>query len=514
MSKKQERERVFMVSDIAESYPAEERPSLSDSPFMIVVLGDFRHGFSPNGGRRLFEVDRDNFDQMLSDQGIQWMGSIPLPGGMSKDVVVPIRQIDDFRPDEIVENAAELRRLTELHSSLENPSEFETAAAQVAEWVRAEVVPAAPEPAVRQAEIEEEIDTSTLLDSIVDAADSRKKAEATKGYPQGELGRFVQKVAAPHEVRVDWDRQAELSAALKQLLGRSVREILHDPGFQRLEAAWRTLDWLVHETEMGPDLKIKVLQVSKEELKAELSEAQTASKGLIHEVLLEPATVLGGVAPSLLIGCYEFDQSEADVALLAQLADVAEELEAPFLAGGAPALLGTESYGELGNVERLRGIFGDDLPDEWSGFRREEKSQWVGLVLPRFLLRLPYGSESDPSELFDFEEFLEGPSHDLLLWGHAGAAVACLIAKRYSEGGLGGLRHSSINTLDGLPLYVYREKDRTKVQPCAEILLTERMVGVLVEAGLTVMASYRDSDQVLFPRLQSVSDPWKPFRWD
>jgi predicted component of type VI protein secretion system len=102
----------------------------------------------------------------------------------------------------------------------------------------------------------------------------------------------------------------------------------------------------------------------------------------------------------------------------------------------------------------------------------------------------------------------------LLLWGHAGAAVACLIAKRYSEGGLGGLRHSSINTLDGLPLYVYREKDRTKVQPCAEILLTERMVGVLVEAGLTVMASYRDSDQVLFPRLQSVSDPWKPFRWD
>jgi type VI secretion system protein ImpC len=146
--------------------------------------------------------------------------------------------------------------------------------------------------------------------------------------------------------------------------------------------------------------------------------------------------------------------------------------------------------------------------------RRSPEAAYVGLALPRFLLRLPYGREGERVEAFDFQELPDGGSHDAYLWGNPAFACACLLGRAFSEHG-GGLRPGVVQEIEDLPIYVYEEDGERRVKPCAEVLLTVRAAEIILERGLMPLLSFRARDVVRLARFQSIRDPLTPLagRW-
>jgi type VI secretion system protein ImpC len=150
----------------------------------------------------------------------------------------------------------------------------------------------------------------------------------------------------------------------------------------------------------------------------------------------------------------------------------------------------------------------------WQALRELPEACSLGLLMPRFLLRLPYGEETSPAETFPFEEISGTPAHDEYLWGNPAFAAACLLGQAFSEDGW-RMRPGTIREIAGLPLHSYQHDGEGVLQPCGEVWLTDRAADSILERGLMPLVSARNSDSVLLVRFQSLADPKKPLagRW-
>src|SRR5208337_3099418 len=142
--------------------------------------------------------------------------------------------------------------------------------------------------------------------------------------------------------------------------------------------------------------------------------------------------------------------------------------------------------------------------EAWEALRRLPEASAVGLALPRFLLRLPYGKKTEPIESFDFEEMPDTPSHENYLWGNPAFVCALLLAQSFNQDGW-DLRPGVISELDDLALHVYEENGESGLKPCAEALLTERTAERILEAGLMPLLSLKGKDRVRLMRFQSIA---------
>jgi type VI secretion system protein ImpC len=130
---------------------------------------------------------------------------------------------------------------------------------------------------------------------------------------------------------------------------------------------------------------------------------------------------------------------------------------------------------------------------------------WIGLAMPRWLLRLPYGADTAPAERFAFEE-MERHEHEAYLWGNPAIACACLLAQAFRTAGW-EMQPGTARDLDDLPLHIYKEAGEARVKPCAEILMTEETAEALLDYGIMPLVSFKDRDMVRLLRLQSIADP-------
>ncbi len=270
---------------------------------------------------------------------------------------------------------------------------------------------------------------------------------------------------APRETAAGRRRESERMA----LAGRFLRSILHHPRFQAVEAAWRAAFLLVHGLDAGSGLEIWLLDATLPELIANLetTRLELARHG----------------AWGLIAGNYTFGQSETDVRALTRLAGLARALRAPFLAEG-------------------------QLPENpenplWEQFRNAEEARWIGLAMPRFLLRLPYGQDTSPIDTFPFEE-MAGSEHAAYLWGNPAFLCAYLIGRSFLLHGW-DLRGRLVRRIDGLPQHIYREDGEPAAKPCAEIWMTERDAASLLELGLMPLASIKNEPAALIVRFQTVA---------
>jgi type VI secretion system protein ImpC len=172
--------------------------------------------------------------------------------------------------------------------------------------------------------------------------------------------------------------------------------------------------------------------------------------------------------------------------VLAQIAAMARTAGAPFLSGLGPSVVG------------LQGVF-DEL-------RRSAAARWVGLAMPRFLLRLPYGKNSDETETFAFEEMPSPVEHERYLWGNPSIACAYLLGESFTRYGW-ELRPGALRDVDGLPLHLYQGDGEKVLKPCAEILMTEEVAELLIERGFMPLASIKNTDTVRVVRFQSIASP-------
>ena len=233
---------------------------------------------------------------------------------------------------------------------------------------------------------------------------------------------------------------------------------MHAKKFQSLESAWRGLKYFVFQTETSTMLKIKVLDISKKELLKNLRRASEFDQSdIFKKVHDEGYGLLGGDPYATLIGDYEFTRHPDDLEILEKMSNVAAVAHAPFIAAASPKLFNWESFTEITNPRDLANIFDNDYYIRWRSFRESDDSRYVGLVLPHVLMRLPYGKDTAPVEAFDFEEDVNGKSHDKYLWGNAAYALAARITNAFAKyewcAAIRGVEGGGL--VEGLPLHAF-----------------------------------------------------------
>jgi type VI secretion system protein ImpC len=267
------------------------------------------------------------------------------------------------------------------------------------------------------------------------------------------------------------------------------------------------LHFLVSRVETDETLKIYIIDISKEELAADLASADALQSTGTYGLVVEQSVNVPGAEPyAVLVGGYTFDQTTEDIGLLRQLARIAQAAGAPLLAAADSHFAGCQSLAATPDPNEWRRQPEPAADQLWQQVRQSPEAAYMGLVLPRFLLRLPYGRDTDPIDRFDFEEFSPLAGHEQYLWGNSAVICVCLLAEAFREFGwalTGGLGQD----LAGLPMHIYTSDGEKHITPCAETILTERAMEVLIEKGLMPVLSIKGRDAVLVPRFQSIADP-------
>jgi type VI secretion system protein ImpC len=448
-----------------------------ETPFRILLLGDFS-GRAAQAAQsstvwKPVEIDRDNFEEVLAGVGPGFSG-------------MRFRELDDFHPDRIYQQNSLFQALREVRRKLEQPATFSEAAAEIRAWAREQAPPAAtvrkaPPVEAQRPALPDLAPGVSLLDSIVEAAVPRAPSSVTR---RGGLQSFVESVVAPHTVPAENPELPRLRSLVDAEVGARMRALLHHSTFQALEAAWRAVFHLVRAIETGSQLKVYLLDVSKAELAADLSAADDLRESRVGRIL-------GGNEWSVVAGHYAFARTVGDAEMLGRLARIMSFAGAPFLGEADPGNSATETEEATRHWERLRQI---------------PEACWIGLAMPRFLLRLPYGKKTDRVESFDFEEMPGAPIHQQYLWGNPAFACVQLLAEAFANDGW-EMRPGKYTEIDGLPLHVYEAEGEKQVKPCAEVLLTERDIEWMLDQGYMALDSKRDRDVVRLVRFQSIAKP-------
>ncbi len=309
------------------------------------------------------------------------------------------------------------------------------------------------------------------------------------------------------------DTIESIIAALDEKLSVQINEILHAPEFQQIEGAWRGLHYLAFNSETDAMLKIRVMNVSKDELYAHLRQYPSASwdqSPLFKKVYEEEFGQLGGQPYGCLIGDYHFSHRAKDVTLLRDLSKIAAAAHAPFVAGADPTLMGMDSWTELSNPRDLSKVF--DTPDyaAWRGLRDSDDAKYLGLCLPRVLSRLPYGAKSEPVGEFAFEEETDGHRGEKYAWMNAAYAMASNINRAYKEYGwcsrIRGVE--SGGEVDNLPTHTFPTDDGGIDLKCpTEIAISDRREAELAKSGLMPLIHRKNTDRAAFIGAQSVIRP-------
>jgi type VI secretion system protein ImpC len=453
-------------------------------------------------------VDRDNFDDVLSRSGAE----VQLGIG-DGSLHLRFSELEDFHPDRIFQQLEAFGKLRDLRGRLSDPSTFQEAAVElglrssgpVSEPRRPDTPPALAPNAARLA-------SGSLLDEMIEQTESRVAEDRYRRKPD-EVREFAQRVAAKHLVSAPDARQPEILNVIDRGIGALMRAVLHNQDFQALEAIWRATFLLVRQLETGSQLKLYLIDVSKQELAADLKAAKDLRDSGIYGLLVEQTVETPGAEPwAVIAGNYNFGSGTEDADVLSRMASIAHRARAPFLAEANAHLLGCASLASTPHPRAWK--MPQELAAGWAELRHRPEADSVGLALPRFLLRLPYGTKTLPLESFDFEEFPEAPAHEDYLWGNPAFAVALLLAQSFSAAGW-DMRAGTVSEMDRLPLHVYEKDGESESKPCAEILLTEDAAERLLEEGLIPLVSFRDRDHARVIRFQSIADPLRGLsgRW-
>ena len=299
-------------------------------------------------------------------------------------------------------------------------------------------------------------------------------------------------------------------AEIDHTLTEQINVILHHEKFQQLEGSWRGLQFLVSNTESDEMLKIRVLNISKKDLGRTLKKYKGVAwdqSPLFKRLYEEEYGQLGGEPYGCLVGDYHFDHTPPDVELLGQVAQIAAAAHAPFIAGAGPSLMGMDSWQQLANPRDLAKIFSAPDYAAWRSLRDSEDAKYIGLAMPRFLARLPYGVRTSPVEEFDFEEQTGSGDHSKYTWANSAYAMAVNVNRSFKDYGwctrIRGVE--SGGAVDGLPVHTFPSDDGGVDMKCpTEIAISDRREAELANCGLMPLIHRKNTDVAAFIGAQSL----------
>ena len=302
-------------------------------------------------------------------------------------------------------------------------------------------------------------------------------------------------------------------AEIDHRLSAQINQILHHADFQKLESAWRGLHHLVNNTETDEMLKIRVMNVSKTDLHRTLKRYKGTAwdqSPIFKRIYEEEYGQLGGHPYGCLVGDYTFDHSPPDVELLGEIAKISAAAHAPFITAPAPSLLQMDSWQELANPRDLTKIFTTPQYAGWRSLRESDDARYIGMAMPRFLARQPYGARTNPVDDFDFEEDTDGADHGKYAWASAAYAMATNINRSFKlYGWCSRIRGvESGGAVEGLPTHTFPSDDGGVDMKCpTEIAISDRREAELAKNGFMPLVHRKNSDFAAFIGAQSLQKP-------
>jgi type VI secretion system protein ImpC len=349
----------------------------------------------------------------------------------------------------------------------------------------------------------------SLLDQILGETNLKPNDE---GYDVTRKGvqAFIGELLAPgRKEKVDRAFADALIAEIDSKLSKQLDAILHHPDFQKLESAWRSLKFAIDRIDFRENIKCELLNCSKDDLLADFEDAPEIMKsGLYKTVYTAEYGQFGGKPYGAIISNYEVGPGPQDITLLQKCAAVGAMSHAPFFAAGGPQFFGGKDFLKLPNLKDLRAIFESPIYTKWQSFRESEDSRYVGLLVPRFLLRIPYGQQTIPVKSFNYEESIGG-NHEAYLWGNATFAFATRIAESFAKYRWcpNIIGPQSGGTVEDLPLHQYEAMGEIQTKIPTEIMISERREFELSEEGFIALTFRKDSDNAAFFSANSCQKP-------
>ena len=481
---------------------AKERQIAAAAPFRLAILGDFSAGANKGrldtgddlARRKPLRVDVDNIDQII--QRLDISVSLPLAEGA---VEFAIGSMDDFHPDQIYEKVELFSSMADLRRQLSSKSSFPAAAKQLTQW-RQEKLPQRPAPTPRRPRGA----TVPLGGKLSDFAALIGQPSAEPDAVEVAVADLLKSVVTPYIVAAKDMQQAALVQRLDRALAVTMRNVLHHPDFQILESLWRSVDLLTRRIETSTKLQLVLYDCSAEEFAADLAASDTIEDTGLYKWLVEqPALDAGQGALSAMVGAYVFDETPPQAELLGRMGKLAMRANAPFIASISPEFLETKPE----DVHPL-------IKEAWDELRGLPEARYLALVTPRYLLRQPYGTRTDPINVFDdFEEFTRKTGLQGMLWGNPAFIAGMLLGQSFAKEGP-RMNLGAMLTVGDMPYYFYEDEDGDQTAlPCTERLINERVAARIKSEHFAPMLSMKERPEVRLGGFVSLAGTLLQGRW-
>jgi len=340
------------------------------------------------------------------------------------------------------------------------------------------------------------------VDSLIESWDL--DSEYQDLYRKGIVG-IVQKAAGLDLNKLTINKQVvdDFIAEIDQQISAQVNEVLHSEQFQKMESSWRSLWYLINNTEFRQNIRIEVLNASKEDLLEDFQDCKDWQKsGLFKTVYRDQYNTFGGNPYGLMVSNYTFDQRNPEVELLSEIARVSAVAKCPFLGGVDAKMFGKKEndFRGLPKMAEMYEIFEQPQYTKWNAFRESDDARYVGLCMPRYLLRKPYTIEDQDVKDFTFQEDVRSEHHDRYLWGNASFAMAGRMTESFANYGWYNaiVGPNSGGTVPNLPLHQYEATGQVQTKIPTETLISEDMDVDLCNFGFIPLIMRKGSDNAAF----------------
>ena len=339
----------------------------------------------------------------------------------------------------------------------------------------------------------------SLLDEIVEASRLKPGEEGFSATKNGLRAFLKELVSEDGSVKVSTALVDKMMTELDAKLSAQTNVIMHSKEFQALESAWRGMKFLIDRTDFRQNIKIEFINASKEDLLDDFEDAPEITRsGLYKNVYTAEYGQFGGQPVGVILGNYEFGPGTQDMALLQNIAAVSAMSHAPFISAASKSFFGIDSWEKLPNLKDIKSILEMPQYTKWRSFRESENARYVGLTLPRFLLRVPFGSETVPAKSFTFEE--EAVDSDDFCWGNTAFAFGSRLTESFAKyrwcaniiGPQGG------GAVENLPVYNFESMGQIQTRIPTEVLISERREYELSEEGFIALTMRKGADNAAF----------------
>lgn len=473
-------------------------------PLRVAIIGDFSGRASrgicePNtiAKRKAYGLTKDNFERTFEDLGVQ----INVPVAQEP---LSLMEFDDLHPDYLYSRVPLFKKFIELNKQLLTPGKFDQAADEINQWVDFQAQQFTADTAGTE-------EGQLMLDAILSSSNYQRQYASS---PQGQIDQLIKDIVAPFVAPKTDPRQADMLDAITEATNDAMRKIMHQSDFQQIEASWRSLQLLVRRLDSHSELYIDIIDITKAELLEDLASAgDDLEQAQIFKRLVSSQTATGNMPYNLVVGDFFIEDKVEDIALLIDMATIAQAVDGCFVSGGNTKLANCPTVAGSADPDDWYYQQDEEFASAWQALREFDASEHLCLGAPRFLLRLPFGAKTASTDCFDFEELPETKGHKYYLWGNSAYLITLQLCQSYLDSG-SHFNPDHNPKVSDLPLHVYKEHGSQKIKPCAENLLTDSGIRVFNEAGLTPIRSIQNSDEVLISQFRSVAQsgllrgPW------